>query len=345
MDNIGPFDRSAPLPDGSRLEQSDATSWMAFQSLAMLRIAWELARDDPAWDEVATKFFEHFLAIAEAMETFGSDNISLWDEEDGFYYDAVVGSDGQAQLVKVRSMVGLLPLIAVATMPDWVDKALPDFTHHRAWLAARRPELLDALVHSVDACADTLSVLTEDRLERVLRRLADPAEFLGDGGIRSLSAAYRDEVILNLGGTDLPMRYVPAESEGPMFGGNSNWRGPVWFPVNVLLTDALRTYAAGMASHVQVEFPHGSGSYRGVAGVADEIDQRLVGLFRMGPDGRRPSDPRDIPTGPLWQAHPTFSEYFHGDTGAGLGASHQTGWTALVAHLICKPWRRHTGEP
>ncbi|WP_048698406.1 MGH1-like glycoside hydrolase domain-containing protein [Nostocoides australiense] len=177
----------------------------------------------------------------------------------------------------------------------------------------------------------------------MLRRLVDPDEFLAGGGIRSLSAAYRDGAVIRLDGSDLPIAYVPGESHSPMFGGNSNWRGPIWFPVNVLLADALRTYAAGMASDVQVEFPHGSGEYRPVVAVADEIDQRLTGLFRMGPDWRRPSDPRDIPTDPLWQAHPTFSEYFHGDTGAGLGASHQTGWTALVAHLICKPWRRHTG--
>lgn len=336
MDNVGPFDRSAPLPDGQRLEQSDATSWMAFQCLAMLRMAWELAREDPAWDEVATKFFEHFLAIAEAMEAFGSDNIALWDEADGFFYDVVIEADGHAQPVRLRSMVGLLPLIAVATMPAWVDRALPDFTRHRAWLQARRPELLDALIHPTDGSLDTLSVLTEDRFVRVLRRLVDPGEFLADGGIRSMSAAYRDGIVIQIDGADLPVHYNPGDSDSPMFGGNSNWRGPIWFPVNVLLTDALRTYAAGMAADVQVEFPHGSGSYLGVAEVAEAIEDRLIGLFRLGPDGRRPSDPRDIPTGPLWQAHPTFSEYFHGDTGAGLGASHQTGWTALVANLICR---------
>ena len=335
MDNVGPFDRSAPMPDNSRLEQSDATSWMAFYCLVMLRIAWELAREDPAWDEVATKFFEHFLAIAEAMETFGSEQVSLWDDADGFFYDVLVALDGSSQPVRMRSMVGLLPLIGVATMPDWVDKALPDFTAHRAWLLARRPELLDALVHSTTAAADTLSVLTQDRLVRVLRRLVDPAEFLSDHGIRSLSAIYRDGLTLQLDGADLSVRYLPAESDSGLFGGNSNWRGPIWLPVNVLLTDALRTYAAGMAADLQVEYPAGSGSYRGVAEVAADIDSRLVGLFRAGPDGRRPSDPAGLPHDPLWQAHPTFSEYFDGDTGRGLGASHQTGWTALVAHLIC----------
>ncbi len=335
MDNVGPFDRSAPLPDGSRLEQSDATSWMAFTCLAMLRIAWELARTDPSWDEVATKYFEHFLAIAEAMETFGSDNVSLWDEEDGFFYDVVVAVDGDTAKVRLRSMVGLLPLIAVITMPAWIDATLPDFTAHSEWLRARRPELLDALVHVGDGTHDTLSVLTPDRLSRVVRRLVDESEFLSAHGIRSMSAAYRDGTTIALQGTDLEVRYVPGESDSGLFGGNSNWRGPIWMPVNILLTDALRTYAAGMGAALRVEYPTGSGAFRGLTAVADDIDDRLVALFRVGPDGRRPSDPRHVPTGPLWQAHPTFSEYFHGDTGVGLGASHQTGWTALVAHLIC----------
>ncbi len=335
MDNVGPFDRSAPLPDGSRLEQSDATSWMAFYCLAMLRIAWELAREDLAWDEVATKFFEHFLAIAEAMESFGSGNVALWDEEDGFYYDVLVALGGHTQPVRLRSMVGLLPLIGVAVMPDWVDFALPDFTAHREWLRARRPELLDALIHSLDGSPDTLSVLTEDRFVRVLRRLVDEREFLAPHGIRSLSAAYREGIVVELDEVRMPVRYAPAESDSGLFGGNSNWRGPIWMPVNVLLTDALRTYAAGMGSDVLVEYPDGSGERRPVLEIAEDLDARLVGLFRVGPDGRRPSDPRHVPTGALWQAHPTFSEYFHGDTGAGLGASHQTGWTALVAHLIC----------
>ncbi|MEI2779408.1 MAG: glucosidase [Tetrasphaera sp.] len=335
MDNVGPFDRSGPLPDGSRLEQSDATSWMAFFCLAMLRISWELARQDSAWDEVATKFFEHFLSIAEAMEAFGSENIALWDEDDGFFYDVIVGAGGGTQKVRLRSMVGLLPLIGVTTMPAWTDAALPDFTAHREWLRARRPELLDALIHSGASLPDTLSVLTEDRLVRLLRRLVDEGEFLAPHGIRSLSAAYRDATTLSLDGAELQIRYVPGESDSRLFGGNSNWRGPIWLPVNVLLTDALRTYAEGMGAPLQVEYPAGSGAYRGMLEIAADIDARLVGLFRIGPDSRRPGDPRHVPTGPLWQAHPTFSEYFHGDTGAGLGASHQTGWTALVAHLIC----------
>ena len=339
MDNIGPFDRSAPMPDGRRLEQADATSWMAFFCLNMLRMAWELARTQKAWDETATKFLEHFLLIAEAMDKIGSANIALWDPEDGFFYDTVIDdSAGRTTPVRVRSMVGLLPLMAVACEPDWVETDLPDFTARRSWLLERRPDLTDSVVHSeFHGIPDiTLSLVDADQFRRVLATLLDEGEFLSPFGIRSLSAAYRDGLTLDLGDTMLDMRYAPGESENGMFGGNSNWRGPVWFPVNVLLTDALRTYAVDMNRELAVEFPTGSGAHVPLHEVALGLEQRLIDLFRLAPDGRRPSDPVHVPSGPLWgQAHPTFSEYFHGDTGAGLGASHQTGWTAMVAHLVC----------
>ncbi|GAA3617481.1 glucosidase [Marihabitans asiaticum] len=338
MDNIGPFDRSEPLPDGQVLEQSDATSWMAFFCLNMLRVAWELARVDRAWDELATKFLEHFLAIAEAMESFGTGSVHLWDEDEGFYFDVVVGEDGVSTPIAVRSMVGLLPLMAVANEPDWVPGELKDYSRRLEWLRQRRPELTGSLVHSErDGREDTtLSVLSPDRLRRILARLLDEGEFLSPFGIRSLSAAYREGTTVHLDGRDLSVRYVPGESENGMFGGNSNWRGPVWFPVNVLLTDALRTYGVDMSREVSVELPTGSGHEVSLRQAALELDQRLISLFRLGEDGRRPSDPIHVPTGPLWgQAHPTFSEYFHGDSGRGLGASHQAGWTAIVAHLIC----------
>ncbi|MCE1180238.1 MAG: glucosidase [Micrococcales bacterium] len=346
MDNIGPFDRSERLPEGQRLEQSDATSWMAFFCLDMLKIAWELARNDIAWDEVATKFLEHFLDIAEAMEQFGSKNVSLWHEQDGFYYDSVVDDDGSTQPVTVRSMVGLLPLMAVAVQPEWVDEELPDFEANMAWLRGRRPELADAVVQTkqADEEVQTLSLVTRKRLGRILTRMFDEDEFLSEHGLRSLSAVYRDGYSVPIDGRNLPIRYVPAESESGMFGGNSNWRGPIWFPVNVLLTGALRTYAAGMSARTKVEFPTGSGQQLGLADIADAIEDRLIGLFRRGEDGRRPSDPRHVPTHELWQAHPTFSEYFHGDTGAGLGASHQTGWTGTVAHLICARGKARPAE-
>jgi hypothetical protein len=336
MDNIGPFDRSAPLPDGARAWSSPTprAGWRSTACSCCGSLGSWHAPSRPGTrsrrnsSSTSSRSPRRWTSSAPTMSSSGI-------EEDGFYYDVVVAADGSSQKVRLRSMVGLLPLIGVANMPAWVDATLPDFTGHRAWLQARRPELLDALVHLADGSPDTLSVLTPDRLVRLLRRLVDESEFLAPGGIRSMSAAYREGTTLQLEGADLPVRYVPGASDSRLFGGNSNWRGPIWFPVNVLLTDALRRYAGGMAADVQVEYPAGSGRLIGVAEVADDIDRRLVGLFRIGPDGRRPSDPRDIPTHPLWQAHPTFSEYFHGDTGAGLGATHQTGWTALVAHLVC----------
>ena len=338
MDNISVFDRSRDVPSGTRLEQSDATSWMAFFCLSMLRMALELSRKDPAWDGLATTFLEHFFKIAQAMETFGSDGISLWDDTDGFFYDVLVGASGQAEPVRVRSMVGLLPLIAVANVPNWAFTELTDFTARLRWLQRRRPDLTDSLLHerTDDGSRFSLTPLVHDRLHRLVRWVLDEREFLSPFGIRSLSAAYRDVTEVRVGGRALQTRYDPGEGTTRMFGGNSNWRGPVWFPVNVLLTDALNTYAVGAGHAVKVEFPTGSGEEVWLHAAADAINDRLISLFRPGADGRRPSTPRDHPSGPLWDEHPTFSEYFHGDTGVGLGASHQTGWTAMVAHLICR---------
>lgn len=310
MDNIGLFDRSDPLPDGHRLEQSDATSWMAFFCLTMLRIAWELAPAQAGWDALATKFLEHFLRISEAMTPVGTAEVELWNEDDGFYYDAVVAPDGSSRQIPVRTMVGLLPLIAVAAVPE---SAGPDFADRLRWFGRHQPELLDAVVHSNGQT--TLSLLDAGRLKRIMARLLDEEEFLSPYGVRSVSAAYRTPFTMSVEGFERTMTYTPAESDSGLFGGNSNWRGPVWMPVNVLLTEALRV--------------------RGLGDLAQTIEDRLLALFRLDGD-RRPSDPRHVPTGPLWgQAHPTFSEYFHGDLGRGIGASHQTGWSALVAHLIC----------
>jgi hypothetical protein len=338
MDNIGLFDRSAALPDGSRLEESDATSWMAFYCLQMLEIALELAAVDKAWDDIATKFLEHFLSIAHAMRSFGSMDVSLWDEEDGFYYDVLVHPDGSYQRLRARSMVGLLPLLAVAHAPSWTADELPDFTSRLRWLQRRRPELLDGLLtrSGPDGNHTMLSLLDEQRLRRIFARMFDEAEFLSPHGIRSLSAAYRTPYVTTIGGIPMSIDYEPGESASGLFGGNSNWRGPIWFPVNVLLADALRSYADYLGSEATFEAPVASGSLLRVAEAADLIEDRLIALFRPGADGRRPSDGAHVQS-PLWTAHPTFSEYFHGDTGEGLGASHQTGWTALVAHLLCRP--------
>jgi hypothetical protein len=343
MDNIGLFDRSASLPDGSRLEESDATSWMAFFCLSMMKIAVELATTVPAWDEAATKFLEHFLAIAHAMRRFGSRDIALWDDDDGFFYDVLVHPSGRHEQLRVRSMVGLLPVLAVAHAPAWTTESLPDFTARLRWLQLRRPDLLDGLLTRAgphgEPADQLLALLDPDRLCRVLSRMFDEDEFFSPHGIRSLSAAYRSPYTTMVDGQQLSIDYEPGESRTGLFGGNSNWRGPVWFPANVLLADALRTYHGYLGDGYTIEVPTGSGQRCTLAQAADLIDDRLCDLFRVGPAGTRPSDGARIEASddPLWREHVTFSEYFDGDTGEGLGAAHQTGWTALVAHLLCRP--------
>ncbi len=339
MDNVGLFDRSEPLPDGQRLEQADATAWMGMFCLKMLRMSAELAREDPAWDEVATKFLVHFLSISEAMEDFGSQHSALWSSDDEFFHDVVVDAAGNAHRMPVRSMVGLLPLTAVSLVPNWVATELPDLTDFFQGWTQRRPELADSLLHTNHngQALRTLSMVSKDQWSALLRPLLDEAEFLAPHGIRSLSAMHRDGVAAKVDGMDLRLSYVPGESQTGMFGGNSNWRGPIWLPVNALLTDALRVYGRGAGASQLVEFPTGSGVRLSLADVARAVEDRLVSMFRPGPDGRAPSVPVHHPSGPLWDVHPTFSEYFNGDNGEGLGASHQTGWTALVAHFICAP--------
>ncbi|WP_256841316.1 MGH1-like glycoside hydrolase domain-containing protein [Ornithinimicrobium cryptoxanthini] len=339
MDNVGLFDRSEELPGGGRLEQADATAWMGMFCLRMLRMSVELAREDPAWDEVATKFLVHFLAIAETMEDAGADHTSLWDPEMRFFQDVLVEDDGTAHRMPVRSMVGLLPLTGVSILPNWVAQELPDLTDFlRGWIE-RRPELQDALLHTNfhGFSVRTLSMLSQEQLASLVGYLLDEDEFLAPHGIRSLSAAHREGLTVRISDDELGLRYEPAESRSGMFGGNSNWRGPIWFPVNAMLTDAVRIYGRGAGIDMRVEFPTGSGHRMSLTQIATELEQRLVSLFRPGPDGRRPSTPIHHPSGPLWDVHPTFSEYFNGDNGTGLGASHQTGWTAMVAHYICAP--------
>ncbi len=353
MDNIGLFDRSAPLAPGYRLEQSDATSWMAFYCLGMMRIALELARKDPVWEEMAITFLDRFYAIANAMENFGSQNVELWDEEDGFFYDVLLRPDGTSEQLRVRSMVGLLPLLAVCVVPEEVATGMPGFVTKLRSLQAHQDAGSAPLLHvpasasgprgavssstgiPADAPNETLSLLDPGRFSRLLRFVLDENEFLSPHGLRALSAAYRVPFSTEVDGQWMSIQYNPAESDSALFGGNSNWRGPVWFPINVLLADSLKIFAQGAGSGIEVEFPTGSSQVLPLSSVADALHDRLVSLFRPGPDDRRPGTPRDFGTGPLWDVHPTFSEYFHGDTGAGLGASHQTGWTAMVAHLIC----------
>lgn len=343
MDNISVFDRSNAVPQGWRLEQSDATSWMAFFCLCMLRIAQELACTRPEWEEAATTFQERFLSICQAVESFGNGQQSLWNEDDGFFYDILTNDAGEVQPVRVRSLVGLVPLLAVANSPSWVNTELPNFAARRHWLKLNRPQEYRHLMSESDADGQphvTLSLVGTDRLPRVLRHMFDPQEFLSPYGIRSLSAVYQGGEQVSVAGEQLNIRYTPGWSENRMFGGNSNWRGPVWFPLNVLLVDALRTRAAGVGGQQPIEFPTGSGNMVTLTEAAEQLRQRLIGLFRPGANGRRPGAQRDLGNGELWN-HPTFSEYFHADAGTGLGASHQTGWTAMVAHLICD----HGGEP
>ena len=338
MDNIGLFNRSAPLPPGFRLEQSDATSWMAFYCQQMFKIALELSRFDSAWDDTATKFLEHFLAIAQAMSTFGSRSESLWHETDGFFYDVLVEPDGRAHPLRVRSMVGLLPLLAATEVPSWMEQECPDVQRRLEWLQRRRPELVGPMLLEGEQGGSShrlLAMVGLDRLRRILERMFDPDEFWSPYGIRSLSKAYVDPVSFRMRGRTASIEYEPGESRTGMFGGNSNWRGPVWFPVNVLLADKLRTYGRHLGTSFTIEIPTGSGRKHTLVEAADLIDSGLTNLFRKV-DGRRPSDGARIESSPdpHWAEHPTFCEFFDGDTGEGLGATHQTGWTALVAHLV-----------
>ncbi|WP_269163721.1 MGH1-like glycoside hydrolase domain-containing protein [Modestobacter sp. VKM Ac-2978] len=336
MDNIALFDRSAPLPPGYRLEQSDATSWMAFYCQQMLKIALELSQFDRAWDGVVTKFFEHFLAISEAMNAFGSHEVSLWHEDDGFFYDVLVAPDGTTESLRVRSMVGLLPILGATEIPAWVAERLPDVAERVRWLQKRRPELMGPLRsrRAPEGRRLLLSLVGKERLQRILQRMFDTEEFLSPFGIRSLSKS-TGQVFANVGGRDVSIEYEPGESRTGLFGGNSNWRGPVWFPVNVLLADKLRTLGRHYGDSFTIEIPTGSGTQCTLVEAADLIDNSLTRLFRPV-DGKRPADGDRIESSdsPLWREHPTFSEFFDGDTGEGLGATHQTGWTALVAHLL-----------
>jgi hypothetical protein len=333
LDNIGAFDRSAPPPVPGRLEQSDGTAWMALYCLSMLEMALCLAAHDSAYDDVATKFFEHFTYIATAMTRQG-----LWDDSDGFFYDVFHPVDGPVMPITVRSVVGLIPVLPVLRLdPDRVA-GRADFAGRLRWFLTNKPEFAEACVLDPSGAGGALlTTCPPDRLARILSRICDEDEFLSPHGVRSLSRVHATAPFaLDLGGHEISVDYEPAESATGLFGGNSNWRGPVWFPINVLLIDALRRHAAAHGPGLTVEFPTGSGERRDVDGVADALADRLISLFVPGDDGGiAAAGARRWPPGLLW-----FHEYFHGDTGAGLGASHQTGWTALVADLIIDRARR-----
>ena len=340
LDNIGLFDRSASLPMGGHIEQADGTAWMALYSLNMLGIALELAHTRPAYEDVATKFFEHFVYIANAFYHMGDADVSLWDEADGFFYNVLHMPDGGFVPVKVRSFVGLLPLLAVETLNAGLLERLPHFRRRLEWFVEYRPNLtanIASLTEQGPAGHYQLSILNRDKLTRILRRVFDPAEFLSDYGLRALSRHYAGhpyELILN--GRTYRVDYQPAESNSGLFGGNSNWRGPIWFPLNYLMIEALRKHGRHYGGALTVELPTGSGLRVTLDTAADELCRRLARIFLRNPQGERPVFGKEaiFQADPHWRDHVPFYEYFHGDTGAGVGASHQTGWTALVAKLL-----------
>jgi hypothetical protein len=339
LDNIGVFDRSAPLPTGGFIEQADGTSWMAMYCLNLLAMALELARHDEAYEDVATKFFEHFIYIAHAINNL-ADGASLWDPEDGFFYDRLHLPDGSHVPLRIRSLVGLIPLFAVETLePDLLDR-LPRFKRRLQWFLDNRPELVQHIASLTTPGAGgrlLLSIVDKDKLDRILPRMLDGSQFLSPFGLRALSKAHeREPYQLAVNGSVHTVKYEPAESATGLFGGNSNWRGPIWFPTNYLMIEALQKYHHYYGPDYRVECPRYSDHWLSLDEVARELSRRLTRIFLRGDDGRRPvfGGAEKLQSDPHWRDHLLFYEYFHGDNGAGLGASHQTGWTALAAKLI-----------
>ncbi|MFY1047779.1 MGH1-like glycoside hydrolase domain-containing protein [Chryseobacterium sp. GP-SGM7] len=340
LDNIGVFDRNAVLPNGEHLEQSDGTSWMAMFALNMMRIALELAQYNRIYEEMATKFFEHFLYIANALDNMGEEHFSLWDEEDEFFYDAISSGDGNNQFLKLRTIVGLIPMFAVEVIDDEMIEKLPSFKSRMKWILENKPELAALVSHWEVKGEDSkhlLSLLRGHRLKRLLSRMLNPKEFLSDYGVRALSKEYEENPYqLNLNGTDYSVKYKPAESDSKLFGGNSNWRGPVWFPVNFLIIESLQRFFFYYSPDFMVEYPTGSGNYSNLDQIADSLGKRLSQLFLKDENGNRPFNgqyPR-FQTDPDFKDYILFYEYFHGDNGRGVGASHQTGWTGLIAKIL-----------
>ncbi|MFN0157629.1 MAG: MGH1-like glycoside hydrolase domain-containing protein [Bacteroidota bacterium] len=339
LDNIGVFDRSAPLPTGGHIEQSDGTSWMAMYTLNMLAIAMELAQENPAYEDVASKFFEHFVHITHAMNHLGNENLGLWDREDGFYYDVLHLPNGTRRALKIRSMVGIIPLFAVETLEPEMMEHLPGFMRRMEWFLNNTEDIhkhIDMQMLPGKRRRLLLSVVNMTRLPRVLHYMLDENEFLSSYGIRSLSRYHKDHPYrLVFDGQEHRVDYDPAESSTPLFGGNSNWRGPIWFPVNYLLIESLQKFHHFAGDEYTVEFPTGSGRKATLWEVAGEISRRLSRLFLADVQGHRAANGSDeFRTDPQWSGLVNFHEYFHGDNGKGLGATHQTGWTGLVAKLL-----------
>ena len=340
LDNIGLFDRSAPLPTGGLIEQADGTSWMAMYSLNLMHIALELALHNPVYQNLATKFFEHFLYIAGAMENIGDDSVGLWDEDDEFYYDVLHLPDNSSVKLKVRSMVSLIPLFAVEILDHDMLEKLPDFNRRLQWFLDNRPDLAKLVSRWQETNKGEmhlLSLLRGHRMKKILQRMLDETEFLSEFGIRSLSKYHEEhpyEMWVN--GTKFSVEYTPGESKTSLFGGNSNWRGPIWMPVNYLIIESLQRFHYYYTEDFKVECPTGSGNYLSLNEIADELSRRLEKLFLLDENKRRPvfGDNEKMQTDPHFRDYLLFYEYFHGDSGKGLGAAHQTGWTGLVAKLL-----------
>ena len=340
LDNIGVFDRSLPLPTGGHLEQSDGTSWMGMYCLNMMAIALELAREDPAYEDVASKFFEHFVHIAHAINFHGADGLALWDEEDGFFYDAIHLPNGDQHYLKVRSMVGLIPLFAVETLEPETIARLPGFQKRMQWFLDNMPEFashVDVSQSSPNGPRRLLSLVNKTQLVRILGYMLDREEFFSPHGVRALSKFHAAHpYILKVNGSEYRVDYEPAESQSGTFGGNSNWRGPVWFPPNFLMIESLQKYHHYYGDNFRVECPSNSGQQMSLWDVAAKLSVSLTHLFLRDASGQRPVNGslERYRSDPQWRDLVLFYEYFHGDTGAGLGASHQTGWTGLVAKLL-----------
>jgi len=340
LDNIGIFDRSAPLPTGGYLEQADGTSWMGMFCLNMLTIALEMAKENQIYEDIACKFFEHFIHIAAAINGLGTGAYGLWNEADGLYYDAINLPDGDCASLKIHSLVGLIPLLAVDTIDSTTLAALPEFKRRFGWFIRNRPDLVsDCADMEVQGIAHRrlLSIVDGHRLRSILRNMLDEKKFLGPYGIRSVSKLHADHpFVFEAGGKQFSLAYEPAESTTGLFGGNSNWRGPVWFPINFLLIETLQKFHYYLGDGFKVECPVGSGKQMTLWEVSSELSDRLIRIFLKNGSGRRPfyGGLEQVHNDPHWRDLLIFNEYFHGDNGAGLGASHQTGWTGLVAKLI-----------
>ena len=341
MDNIGVFDRDH-LPPGYLLGQADSTSWMAAFAKSMLSTALTLATQNPDYEDLASKFWEHYVYIANSMNSENDPQKTLWDVEDGFFYDNLITSDRKLLPIRARTMVGFVPIFGTTVVPADILERYPDFRRRRQWFIEHRPDLVKSVEAMVVPGPNNnliVGLVRREQLESMLRYMLDEKEFLSPYGIRSVSIYHRDHPLeLNLGGQTFRLDYEPGESQTSLFGGNSNWRGPIWMPVNFLIVLALCEYHKYYGDSFRVECPTGSGRFMNLAEVANEIVCRLGNLFRRNRDGRRPvfGDCELFHTDPHWRDYIPFHEYFHGDTGRGCGASHQTGWTGLISLLLMR---------